>query len=53
LYEIVKIDQGQLGNCWFIAGCAAVTLVPELITKVVPPNQECLGKNYAGIFHFR
>ena len=47
------LDQGQLGDCWFIAGCAAVSLIPELINKVVPPNQECSGSNYAGIFHFR
>lgn len=47
------LDQGELGNCWFIAGCAAVTLVPELFNKVVPPYQSLSGPDYAGILHFR
>lgn len=47
------LDQGQLGNCWFIAGCAAVALIPELYKKVVPSNQSMEKSDYAGIFHFR
>ena len=47
------LDQGYLGNCWFIAGCAAVTFMPELFDKVVPKNQELDTNDYAGIFHFR
>ncbi len=52
-YSAEDIDQGQLGDCWFMAGCSAITLVPELLSKVIPPNQQCNGKDYAGIFHFR
>ncbi|RNA23343.1 calpain-5-like, partial [Brachionus plicatilis] len=47
------LDQGYLGNCWFIAGCAAITFMPELFDKVVPKNQTCHGSGYSGIFHFR
>ncbi|CAF1014270.1 unnamed protein product [Brachionus calyciflorus] len=47
------LDQGYIGNCWFIAGCAAITFMPELFDKVVPKNQVCNGDGYCGIFHFR
>jgi hypothetical protein len=36
----------------FIAGCAAIALVPELFSKVVPLGQS-FDEGYAGIFHFR
>jgi hypothetical protein len=45
------LDQGFIGNCWFIAGCAAIVLVPELFSNVVP-NDQSFDTNYAGIFHF-
>lgn len=47
------LDQGYLGNCWFIAGCIAVTFVDSIFQKVVPRGQICDGGDYAGIFHFR
>jgi hypothetical protein len=47
------LDQGILGNCWFIAGCAALTYVPQLFRKVVPTVQNFSSQNYCGIFHFR
>jgi hypothetical protein len=46
------LDQGYLGNCWFIAGCAGIALVPDLFNNVVPSGQS-FDNNYAGIFHFR
>lgn len=46
------LDQGFLGNCWFVAGTTAITYLPELFRKVVPQHQE-FDQNYAGIFHFR
>jgi hypothetical protein len=51
--EAHDLDQGFLGNCWFVAGCAAITLTPDLFDKVVPRSQECHGHGYCGIFHFR
>ena len=36
----------------FIAGCAAIALMPELFNKVVPLVQS-FDENYTGIFHFR
>ena len=45
------LDQGYLGNCWFVAGCAGIVLIPELFANVVPPGQS-FESPYAGIFHF-
>jgi hypothetical protein len=47
------LDQGQLGNCWFIAGCTAIVTIPTLFERIVPKNQPITGTDYAGIFHFR
>lgn len=46
------LDQGYLGNCWFIAACASITLVPEVFDNVVPKDQTFDKSQYAGIFHF-
>lgn len=46
------LDQGTLGNCWLIAGMAALTYMTSLFKKVVPMYQ-LFDYNYAGIFHFR
>ena len=46
------LDQGYLGNCWFIAGCAAIVIIPELFDNVVPSGQS-FEAQYAGIFRFR
>jgi hypothetical protein len=46
------IDQGSLGNCWFISAAAAVASNDEYINKVIPPNQS-FDEEYAGIFYFR
>ena len=47
------LDQGYLGNCWFVAGCAGIVLIPELFNNVCPANQVMEGPEYAGIFRFR
>lgn len=44
--------QGDLGDCWFVSALTAVTLNPELLTRVVPQDQG-FSHSYAGIFHFR
>ncbi|KAJ8276763.1 hypothetical protein COCON_G00085150 [Conger conger] len=52
------LNQGTLGNCWFVAACSCLAAKPELWQKVIPDwkEQEWDSKhpdNYAGIFHFR
>lgn len=42
------LDQGEIGNCWFIAGAGATTLNPDLLQRVVPPTQSFDEKDYAG-----
>uniref|UniRef100_A0A8C9R1F8 Calpain-5-like n=2 Tax=Scleropages formosus TaxID=113540 RepID=A0A8C9R1F8_SCLFO len=51
------INQGMLGNCWFVAACSCLALQPDLWKKVIPnwKEQEWDPKHpesYAGIFHF-
>ncbi|CAH1793460.1 unnamed protein product [Owenia fusiformis] len=45
------LDQGAIGDCWFIAAVATVATYPDLIEKIVPPNQS-FQDEYAGIFRF-
>ena len=43
------LNQGQLGNCWFVAACSALALEKKLWDKVVPDVQEqvsCHGYCY-------
>ncbi|XP_072451473.1 calpain-5-like isoform X2 [Chiloscyllium punctatum] len=52
------LNQGQLGNCWFVAACSCLALRDNLWQKVIPDwkKQDWNPKkpnNYAGIFHFR
>nr|XP_023671772.1 calpain-5-like [Paramormyrops kingsleyae]XP_023671773.1 calpain-5-like [Paramormyrops kingsleyae] len=52
------LNQGMLGNCWFVAACSCLAIKPHLWKKVIPDwkGQEWnpkLPQNYAGIFHFQ
>uniref|UniRef100_UPI00398F55A0 calpain-5-like n=1 Tax=Pristiophorus japonicus TaxID=55135 RepID=UPI00398F55A0 len=52
------LNQGELGNCWFVAACSCLALRDGLWQKVIPDwtKQDWDSKklnNYAGIFHFR
>ncbi|CAI9719195.1 calpain-11-like isoform X1 [Octopus vulgaris] len=49
------LNQGELGNCWFICGLNSLIVnSKKKFQKVVPPNQGFeKSDHYAGIFHFR
>ncbi|MCI4379401.1 hypothetical protein PGIGA_G00227760 [Pangasianodon gigas] len=52
------LQQGQLGNCWFVAACSSLASREALWHKVIPDwkDQEWekdKPEAYAGIFHFR
>ena len=38
-----------IGNCWFLAAVGAVTLHPDLLERVVPPNQSFDRYEYGGM----
>ncbi|KAM4546359.1 calpain-5-like [Fundulus diaphanus] len=51
------LNQGVVGNCWFVAACSCLALKPHLWHKVIPDwkEQEWDSEHpekYAGIFHF-
>ena len=46
------VNQGQLGDCWFLCSLAVIAEREELFKKVVPGEQD-VGKNYCGAFLFR
>ncbi|CAF0990515.1 unnamed protein product [Adineta ricciae] len=46
-------NQGDLGNCWFIAAMSALTQNNLVLNRVIPPDQSFSKDWYAGIFHFR
>ncbi|KAI3381270.1 hypothetical protein SNEBB_003662 [Seison nebaliae] len=46
------LDQGYVGNCWFIAAVVAITQNEKLLNKVVPHDQDFDDADYCGIFHF-
>lgn len=45
------VKQGALGDCWFLAALANITLYDALFYRIVPPNQS-FTENYAGKLRF-
>lgn len=47
------VKQGELGNCWFLAAVANITLNPCLFNLIVPDDNWFEDEEYSGAFHFR
>ncbi|XP_038074057.1 calpain-B-like isoform X3 [Patiria miniata] len=45
------IAQGELGDCWFLAALASLSLDDYLLKKVCPEDQN-FDRNYCGAFYF-
>ncbi|CAJ0956945.1 unnamed protein product, partial [Ranitomeya imitator] len=50
--ENEDVNQGRIGNCWFLASITCLTTHKDCLSYIVPPNQS-FDKDYAGIFHFK
>jgi len=44
------IKQGTTGDCWFLCSVSGVSMVRELISVVIPSDNET---NDEGVYHFR
>ena len=47
------IDQGCLGNCWFLSALSAVSRFPALVKNMIPPSQSFDKTKYTGKFVFK
>ncbi|KAB0362273.1 hypothetical protein FD754_006429 [Muntiacus muntjak] len=45
------IQQGEAGDCWFLAALGALTQSPQYLQKIL--IDQSFSHEYAGIFHFR
>ncbi|KAL4216640.1 Calpain-6 [Mactra antiquata] len=52
------LNQGSIGNCWFVTACASLTKEKKLFNAVLPDiksqewNEKSDKPTYAGVFHF-
>jgi len=49
------INQGCLGDCWFLAAVSTLTSKPEVMDIVIPPGQvlDCNSEEYTGAVRFQ
>ncbi|XP_071800051.1 calpain-9-like isoform X1 [Asterias amurensis] len=47
------IAQGELGDCWFLAALASLSLDDYLLKRVCPEDQGFDRNNYCGAFYFQ
>ena len=47
------INQGEIGDCWFLAAVANLAENKKCFERVVPQDQSFDSGDYAGIFRFR
>ena len=47
------INQGEIGDCWFLAALANLAEDEDAFHHVVPKNQSFSPENYCGMFKFR
>jgi len=52
-YHTTDLDQGALGNCWFISAAAGIIQNYDLFRKVVPFDNSLETNEYTGAFRFR
>ena len=45
------INQGEIGDCWFLAPLATLAETPHYMERVVPAGQS-FQTNYHGLFRF-
>lgn len=47
------IEQGEIGDCWFLAAVASLSMNEDLMSRVVPEDQGFEKRRYCGAFKFR
>ncbi|CAH1801821.1 unnamed protein product [Owenia fusiformis] len=47
------IKQGELGDCWFLSSCAAVSQQERFMKMIFPCNQPLSGPGYKGAVKFK
>ncbi|KAK7792938.1 hypothetical protein R5R35_008078 [Gryllus longicercus] len=47
------VQQGYIGDCWFMAACAAVAECDRILQQVIPEGQVLFGPGYDGSVRFR
>ena len=52
-FHTTDLDQGSLGNCWFISAATGIIQNFALFKKVVPFDNTFDNDKYTGAFHFR
>ena len=52
-HDRFDVNQGELGNCWFLSALANLAGSKRYFDRVVPPGQAFDEESYRGIFRFR